>query len=650
LLSTDTARIISLVAAILLLALGGIELGRVVSADLLRAEAESTAITWAATLQTAADEIPSMIAGAAPSARTERLLKDASHLGDVYRFRIWSRDGRLVFTSERFNSIAKPAGIASRYGKRIADSVIAGSPFTRVRTGGEPGVPHDFSVSCIPIRRNGLVIGVVEVYMDQTGDRNLYEKFLLLTEIIIVIAVLLAGGLPAYMVYRKMEAHRAAQAEAMFLAENDSLTGIPNRRRLGEAAKSALSSARRSKTHVAALLLDVDKFKDINDSFGHAAGDEVLRTFAARLRSAIREEDMVARLGGDEFVVLQVGIGQPDGAAHLAERLLNILSKPYDIGGSHLACRASIGIATAPADAEDWDKLLSCADAALYKSKASGRNAACFFEVGMDAAIRDRWRLEADLRRALEANAFQLAFQPLFNFRERNLVGFEALLRWPEGWEPRSPADFIPIAEESGLIVPIGAWVLETACRTASAWTRPLKVAVNLSPVQFRDGDIAAVVKAALLTSGLDPARLELEVTESLWIQNTDSVLAQLGELRSMGISIALDDFGAGYSSLTYLWRFDFDKVKIDRSFVREMNLDPKAEAIVNSIVALGKTLDLTITAEGVETEAQAEMLNDAGCDQAQGYLFGRPLSIPLADALANAEPGSVMRGMGPTP
>jgi predicted signal transduction protein with EAL and GGDEF domain len=342
-------------------------------------------------------------------------------------------------------------------------------------------------------------------------------------------------------------------------------------------------------------------------------------------------------------------MAQPGGAAHLADRLMKVLSEPYVIAGSKLTCRASIGVAIAPTDAKEWDKLLSCADAALYKAKAAGRNTVCFFETGMDDLVRERWRMETDLRRALDTGVFQLAYQPLFSFHDQSLLGFEALLRWPEGWEPRSPVDFIPIAEESGLIVPIGTWVLETACRTAAAWTKPLKVAVNLSPVQFRQGDIVAIVGAALHASGLDPARLELEVTESLWIQDTDTVLDQLGQLRAMGVSVVLDDFGTGYSSLTYLWKFPFDKVKIDRSFVMGMELDPKATAIVNTIVALGKTLDLTITAEGVETPEQAQVLSEAGCDQAQGYLFGRPLSATAANELANAEPTSAPLGASKT-
>jgi predicted signal transduction protein with EAL and GGDEF domain len=363
----------------------------------------------------------------------------------------------------------------------------------------------------------------------------------------------------------------------------------------------------------------------------------VLNAFAKRLSSAIREQDMVARLGGDEFVILQVGMDQATGAATLADRLLKVLAEPYDIGGVKVVCEASIGVAIAPIDAEEWDQLLSCADAALYKAKGEGRNTACFYEAGMDAIFRDRRHLELELRRALDTKAFQLAYQPLVSFSDGSLSGFEALLRWPEGWEPQSPAAFIPVAEAYGLIVPIGAWVLETACRTAAAWEQPLKIAVNLSPVQFRHGDIVGIVANALKNSGLDPERLELEVTESLWLGNTDMVRDKLMQLRAMGVSVSLDDFGTGYSSLTYLWRFPFDTVKIDRSFVMGMESDPKAAAIVKTIVALGKILNLTIIAEGVETHAQAKLLNEIGCDLAQGYLLSRPLSVSAANSLACA-------------
>lgn len=385
------------------------------------------------------------------------------------------------------------------------------------------------------------------------------------------------------------------------------------------------------------LVLDLDRLKEINDSFGHDVGDEVLKTVAARLKSAVCAEDMVGRLEGDEFVVLQVGMNQPDGATYLATRLLKLIAEPCEINGLQLVCGARIGVTISPTDTEEWDGRLSRPDIALYRAKDAGRGNASSFEAGMDAMFSERRRLEADLRRAMDTEAFHLAYQPLINFGDGEPVEFEALLRWPDGWEPQSPATLIPIAEEAGLIVPIGAWVLKTACHTAAGWTRPLKIAVNLSPIQFSNGDIVGIVDEALQSLGLHPERLELEVTESLWLRNTEAVLAKLTQLRSRGIPIALDDFGTDYSSLSYLWKFPFDKVKVDRSFVTQMEVDPKAAAIVDTVVALGRTLDLTITAEGVETLEQAKALKQAGCNQGQGYLFGRPLSAAAATKLINS-------------
>jgi diguanylate cyclase (GGDEF)-like protein len=630
-------RIVLLVLLVLLVAAGGVKLNRVVAGILLRADAQTTARAWASILVDSVDDIPSIIAGGAPSAKTMHLLKEAGEVGNIYRYKVWNKTGDLVFISDQMHSPVVARTIAGRHGQRVADSILSGSTFTESGAGKPPVDPPYFAESFIPVKRDKVVIGVFEVYLDQTADHALYQKSFLLTESIIAVMVLFAAGVPGYLLYRKMRDHRTAQSQALFLAEHDSLTGIPNRKRLEETAKGALAWTQRNKGYVAVLLIDLDRFKDINDSFGHGAGDSLLQALTNRIRSAIRAEDMVARLGGDEFVVLQVGISQPSGATHLADRLMKILNEPYDIGGLEVQCGTSIGVAIAPTDAKEWDRLLSCADAALYKAKAEGRNTICFFETGMDTIVRERRRLEVELRRALATNAFDLAYQPLFSFHDGSLLGFEALLRWPEGWDKQSPEAFIPIAEETGLIAPIGAWVLDTACKTAAAWAKPLKVAVNLSAVQFRQGDIVAVVERALSVSGLDPAYLELEVTESLWIKNTDAVLDQLARLRLIGVSIALDDFGTGYSSLTYLWRFPFDTVKIDRSFVMEMTVDPKAAAIVNTIVALGRTLDLVVTAEGVETAAQAQALREAGCDRAQGYWFGRPLSAASANELINS-------------
>lgn len=635
---TDLGKMVSLGILVLLLALGGMELSRVVAAKMLRDAAQAEASAWAASLvDSADDDIPAIIDSLVPSEKTKDLLKQASEVGGIYRYKVWNRSGDLCFVSDQQNPPRVATTIAQQQGPRVADSILSGAKFTETGFGKPPENPSYFAESYVPIKRNGMVVGVFEVYLDLNAKQALYQRSFFLTESICALAILLAGGIPGYMVYRKMLAHRAAQAEALFLADHDILTGIPNRRALGETAKNALAWNSRNKSYVAALLIDLDRFKDINDVFGHGAGDELLRLFALRLKSTIRAEDTVARLAGDEFVILQVGMAQPVGASALATRLMKVLAEPYDIGGTQITCGASIGVAIAPTDAQEWDPLLSRADTALYKAKDEGRNTICFFEAGMDATFHERRRIEIDLRRALETNAFQLAYQPLFSFHDGSLLGFEALLRWPEGWDPLSPAAFIPIAEECGLIVPIGAWVLETACKTAATWTKNLKVAVNLSSVQFRHGNIVQLIERVLSTSGLDAGRLEVEVTEGLLLEDTDAVLDQLSLLRAMGVSIVMDDFGTGYSSLSYLWKFPFDKVKIDRSFVMQMGLDSKAAAIVNTIVALGRILGLTITAEGVETSAQARALHDAGCHQAQGFLYSRPLSVTSAEALVDA-------------
>ncbi|CAN5651320.1 hypothetical protein BH10ACI4_BH10ACI4_03230 [soil metagenome] len=638
--SPDTRRMLSLICVVLLLALGGAKLSSFVTQRMLNADAKDVASTWASGLVHNADDIPAIIGGAAPSDKTMHLLKLASETGGIYRYKVWDGAGHLVFLSDRMGPPITPVTIAERHGAKVAASILSGATFAEAGSGKPPENPPYFAEAYIPVLVDGTVVGVFEAYVDETDDQAMYSRSLFLTECTIVLVVFLAGGIPGWMVYRKLRDHQSLLATALFLAEHDTLTGIANRKRLTDAAKAALAQSRRYRGHVAILLIDLDRFKEINDTFGHAAGDQVLKIFATRLKTNLRLEDTAARLGGDEFVVLQVGIAQPSGASFLVERLMRVLSEPYDIGGVSVMCAASIGIAVSPTDAEELDQLLSCADAALYKAKEEGRNTFCFFEEGMDMVFRERRQLEIDMRTALDAGSFRLAYQPLFSLNDGRLLGFEALLRWPEGVYPRSPAVFIPAAEESGIIIPLGAWVLETACKAAARWPKSLKIAVNLSPVQFRDGDIAGTVQKALTASGLEADSLELEVTESLWLQSSESILEQLALLRSMRVGIALDDFGTGYSSLTYLWRFPFDKVKIDQSFVREMQHDPKAVAIIATIVAMGKTLGLTILAEGVETAEEARALREAGCDEAQGYWFGRPLTLEMANDLVEAQSG----------
>src|ERR1700739_4773401 len=638
-LNTDRGRLAILAVCITVPLVGGMLLCQSLLEKMLRDDAQATSSGWVSMLVARNPDILTLFSDASPSVQTKRVLDEASQVGDIYRFRIWDRAGNLVYKSERLKSAGAPILFSE---KRVTKAVASGSVVNEVHEGGPPQNVPFFVESFVPVKQNGAVIGVFDIYLDQSDDEVLYKRSLFLTEGIIAILVIVAAGLPGYLTYCQMRTISDARVEAQFRSEHDGLTGIMNRRRLNDVARSALALNRRNKSHIAALMIDLDRFKDINDSFGHTAGDEVLKAVAMRLKSSLREEDSVARFGGDEFVVLQVGIAQPSGARFLADRLIAVLAETYDVDGTALHCGASIGVAIAPLDANDFETLIACADAALYKSKAEGRNSVSFFEPGMDANIRERRQIETDIRRALATDSFQLAYQPLHSFQDGRLLGFEALLRWPEGWSPQTPAVFIPVMEESGLINQVGAWVLETACKTAANWTNPLRVAVNPSPVQFRPGDIVSVVKRALRTSGLDPQRLELEVTESIWIQDTDNVLDQLAHLRRLGVSIALDDFGTGYSSLTYLWKFPFDTVKIDRSFVREMESEPIAAAIVNTIMALGKTLGVRITAEVVETPAQAQILRKAGCDQAQGFLLGRPLPSASANALANAGPPAI--------
>jgi diguanylate cyclase (GGDEF)-like protein len=428
---------------------------------------------------------------------------------------------------------------------------------------------------------------------------------------------------------QEMQRREASDAEARYLAYHDPLTGLANRGHFNDRLKDALEKAEGN--NVVALVIDLDRFKEVNDTLGHAAGDTLLRIVAERLQGSSRSIDLVGRLGGDEFAIVQTENCSTETAVSLAERLISVLAQPYDLDGHEMRCTVSIGIAVGPQDGRSADGLLRSADAALYQAKRDGRCIFCFFEPGMNEALRSRRMLEQDLRQAIENDGFKLHYQPLFDLREQRIAGYEALLRWQHPERGNIPPDeFIPLAEDTGLILPISDWVLQTACKEAKSWRQPLKVAVNLSAVQFSQSDVVASVKAALETSGLPAERLELEITESLLMNDTDLVLGELHRLRDLGIGIAMDDFGTGYSSLAYLWRFPFDKLKIDRSFVTDLDADPKVAEIVQTIISLGQTLKLSVTAEGIETAQQADALTDKGCDLGQGFFLGRPL--PASD------------------
>ncbi|WP_234822300.1 putative bifunctional diguanylate cyclase/phosphodiesterase [Rhodopseudomonas palustris] len=418
---------------------------------------------------------------------------------------------------------------------------------------------------------------------------------------------------------------KRAEMRLAFMAHHDGLTGLPNRNSLRKRLDELLIQTRRTGEKIAVLFVGIDNFKAVNDTLGHAVGDKLLRGVARRLRSTLREEDPLARLNSDEFAVIQTGIKRPEDIVLLAKRLLHAIAEPYLLQGHSVVVGASIGIAVAPGDGDDSEKLLMNADMALSRAKKDTRGTFSFFEVGMDARAQARRKIETDLRAALQHEVLRPYYQPLVRLTDGRITGSEALVRWPHPERGMiSPAEFIPVAEDTGLINAIGAQVLRSACMDAAHWPDDVRVAVNLSPLQFRVGNLLSVVMDALKQSGLPPRRLELEITETLLLDKSSQVLATLHALRALGVRISMDDFGTGYSSLSYLRSFPFDKIKIDQSFVRGLCDNRESQAIVRSIISLGNGLGVTITAEGVESEAELSWLRAEGCQEAQGFLFSQ--------------------------
>lgn len=408
------------------------------------------------------------------------------------------------------------------------------------------------------------------------------------------------------------------------MARYDALTDLPNRVLFRERLDHEVKRVKRGEC-LAVLCLDLDQFKSVNDTLGHSIGDELLKLVSERLRGCTRDLDTVARLGGDEFAIVMTQMEQPSDAAALAKRIRNSIIKPYHIDGHHIVSDISIGISVSPADAIESGALMINADMALYGAKADGRGTYRFFEPEMNTRMKARRQLEMELRKAIVSEEFELHYQPLVDLQSNNVNAFEALVRWnhpTRGLIP--PVEFIPIAEETGLIVPLGEWVLKTACQEAANWPDHIKIAINLSPTQLNNRHLLSKVTTALTNAGLSPHKLQLEITEFVLLQNTLTTLSTLHELRKMGVQIALDDFGTGYSSLSYLRSFPFDKIKIDRSFIQDLCNGAEPFAIVNAVAGLAKSLNMTSTAEGVETQHQMDLLQSIGCTEMQGYLFSR--------------------------
>ncbi len=489
----------------------------------------------------------------------------------------------------------------------------------------------------VPLARNsGTIIGYLVWQPERPGLQVLTR-----TGPVLAAALLLVGAIIVLLARRLLRASQELQtseAQAQHLAFHDSLTGLANRTLFNDRLDRALVEMRRKSSRLALLYLDLDRFKNINDTLGHPAGDDLIRELARRLGELLRGGDCVARLGGDEFAILQTGIAATDDVAALCERIIQAVGRPFELLGRSAYVGVSIGVAIAPDAGIDRAELMRKSDIALYSAKASGRNRFRVFAEDMDLTIQRRREIEQELRAALAAgDQFQLLYQPLYSAATSALVGVEALLRWnhPEHGLI-APGVFVPIAEESGLIHPIGDWVLREACTAGARW--PLRrIAVNVSPVQFRAPGFAGRVLDILRETGMEPGGLELEITERLLLESTESSVNALRVLRTAGLRIALDDFGTGYSSLTYLQKYPVDKIKIDRSFVQNLGSDAASDALVQAIVDLARAMKVDVTAEGVETAVQCDFLKAAGCNELQGFLLSRPVAESAIDKIVGA-------------
>jgi diguanylate cyclase (GGDEF)-like protein len=534
-----------------------------------------------------------------------------------------------------------PAGLSGLLDDRqVASALDAAIRKNDVALANVPDAKGTQRVAFVPMSQDGKIARVYAVTVDQAAAANFANIALTVVTFTTSLLIVMGFSVPAAIASRRIRERWLAEDKIRFLALHDSLTGLPNRAQLREHLERAAARSRRHGSSLGVFCLDLDRFKNVNDTLGHPTGDALLTEVAARLRESVREVDLVGRLGGDEFAIVAEELDSPEAAIRMARRVCETLGETYHVNGHEVTTSASIGIALGPVQGEAAEVLMKHADLALYRAKQDGRNTFRFFEPAMDAALQKRRRLENDLRSALRKQQLYLDYQPQFDLENGKLTGYEALVRW---WHPSEgevpPSTFIPIAEETGLIAPLGEWILRTACSYATTWPLDTSLAVNLSPAQFKTQDVVTLVSKVLTETGLEPHRLELEITESTLLQNTDVVLDALKRLDALGVHIAMDDFGTGYSSLSYLTRVPVSKIKIDRSFIDTLGTNAQTSAIVSSIVGLGQSLKVTITAEGVETERQAAMLKKWGCDQVQGFYYGKPEAEAPEDEAPPVQP-----------
>jgi len=558
------------------------------------------------------------VPGAAP--QLSEIFDASGYAPRVLRYELYNAKGRLLFTSGHANLRldVPPLNVTAKPGQR-------GTAIS-LHSSAEDAGSSNFAVLRVPIDINADAGGTLIVYLDQSDQASVLSSYFSLIALVTLGLLGIGVATPVAFAWMRSREREQAEEQVRYLQSHDALTGLANRRAFAERLGDALIRMKQDNTHIAVICLDIDKFKEINDAAEHGGGDQVLREIGVRITDILRERDIIARLGADEFAIALVGISNLGDVMSFMNRLVAALQQPFLIAGKETLITTSVGIALAPADGDTASTVLRHSTIALSRAKGDGGQRMCFFEESMDKALQRRRTVEHELRLALGREEFEVAYQPQYDLETGEQCGSEALIRWHHPLHGKiAPGHFITVAEDTGLIVPIGEWVLRRACWDAMGWPEHLAVAVNLSPAQFRDSDIAETVADILHETGLPAQRLELEITESLLINDTEEVLSKLNRLRELGVKIAMDDFGTGYSSLSYLARFPFSKIKIDRQFIRNMTRDPAMRAIVRTIIALGKSLDVTITAEGVETPEQAKILREFGCGQVQGFLYGRP-------------------------
>ncbi len=614
----------------------------------LNVDAERSAIELADHLLRAAPEVVPAMAGGQPiklSAQAHGALGALQGIAGLFHFQAYDVRGQALLLPDTV--AAGPATLpwgaltgAITEHDTHADTptpaaALSGVPQLALKHGNGLTLPLVYSVAYVPVQRGDQVVGVVSVYLDQTERADLTAASFRGAALLASGALMASFALGATLWRRRLLAERANVEKLNYLAEHDSLTGTLNLASFRRRAQAACDQpggapdtpAAGEADGLALLVVDVDHFKDVNDHHGQAVGDRLLAQVADRLRSVLRGSDCLGRLGGDRFAVLQTGVAGSEDVKALTERILRALAQPYALGDVTVQVTASLGAAIHGVDGLDAENLSQHAEVALLRARAAGRGTYSFYDPALDAALQRRRQLALDLAQALAEGGLQLHYQPLFASGSGALLGYEALARWQHPLHgPISPGEFIPLAEECGLICALGQWVLNSACRQAAGWPGSLSVAVNLSAAQFSDGPgLVQEVRQAMQAARLPAQRLELEITESLLMSDTDQVLGTLRELKALGVKIGMDDFGTGFSSLAYLWRFPFDKLKIDRAFTQGLERDAKAELIVQSIVSLAHALGMRVNAEGVETEAQRRALQRHGCDELQGFLLGRP-------------------------